>query len=30
MKISETKAKGMEMNGKRITRVKIVINNKII
>ena len=30
MKISETKTKAMSMDGKRISRVKIVINNKII
>jgi hypothetical protein len=30
MKISETKTKAMAMKGKRIPRVKIVINNKII
>ena len=30
MKISETKTKAMAMNGKRILRVKIVINNRLI
>ena len=30
MKIKETRTKAMAMNGKRIPRVKIVINNKII
>ena len=30
MKISETKTKAMARNGKIISRVKIVINNKII
>ena len=30
MNIWETKTKAMSMNGKRIPRVKIVMNNKII